>query len=130
MRGLDGALRLQKGCVSQPAGDRKPSIMSCRDSPKMARSFRDGPGRNFDPLPHAPGFSPYVSTGYLSAGAHERRRAAHVYVWPIMSDELPRACCMSASTAWNIETSSNGPIMRDERRMLRDMPAPASNDGM
>jgi hypothetical protein len=35
--------------------------------------------------------SPYVSYGRLSAGAHERRRAAHVYVWPIMRDEISRA---------------------------------------
>jgi hypothetical protein len=83
MRGLDGALRLQKGCVSQPAGDRKPSIMSCRDSPKMARSFRDGPGRNFDPLPHAPGSSPYVFTDD--------------YLLGLMKDDVPRTCTYGRS---------------------------------
>jgi hypothetical protein len=49
-----------------------------------------GRARSFATPPPPQGFSPYVSTGYLSAGAHERRRAAHVYVWPIMRDELAR----------------------------------------
>jgi hypothetical protein len=59
--------------------------------PQKSRAVFETAQRNFDPFPHAPGISPYVSTGDYLLGLHERRRAAHMYVWPIMSDEISRA---------------------------------------
>jgi hypothetical protein len=44
-----------------------------------ARSGR----RNFDPLPHAPGSSPYVSTGD--------------YLLGLMKDDVPRTCTYGLS---------------------------------
>jgi hypothetical protein len=50
MGGVDGALRLQKGCVNLWVIASQASCHAAADSPKIARSFRDG-RRNFDPLP-------------------------------------------------------------------------------
>jgi hypothetical protein len=76
-RGLDGALRLQKGCVNLWVIASQASCHAAADSPKIARSFRDGPAQ-FRPSPPCPRVLPVRVYGRLSAGRKLRANSARI----------------------------------------------------